>query len=97
MLLGRFHLPEWSFGITLYKCEAWGSFKQNGEDMVKHGRSRVGSKNHKAKLSEKDVPLIKEMYKSNRFSQQRIADLFGVSQPRISSIMLGKTWKHVQT
>ena len=52
-----------------------------------------GSKNGRAKLKEDDAPKIRRLY-SEGLSQQRIADLYGVNQTNISSIVRGIGWKH---
>jgi len=53
-----------------------------------------GSKNGRAKLTENDIPKIREMLKSG-MTQTAIAKLYGVNQTQISLITLGKGWRHV--
>lgn len=79
---------------------AWGTHKQNQEEMVAHGRSTPGSKNGHSKLTEAHVVEIKRMYREG-WTQLAIAaaspELFGVkvANTQISNIVTGKQWKHV--
>lgn len=57
-------------------------------------RARQGSQHGRAKLTEADIPVIRERCKSE--SQQTVADSFGVHQTLISDIVTGKRWQHVK-
>lgn len=54
-----------------------------------------GELNVKAKLSEKDVLLIRKMYASGFFTQKELARKFGIDQTQISCIVLRKNWRHI--
>ena len=54
-----------------------------------------GSKNGASKLTEADIPVILEMYRSGRFLQKDIAKIYGVSQVAISLITRREKWRHV--
>lgn len=53
----------------------------------------VGSKNHKSKLTESDVILIREMAKTA--SHRRIATKYNICHTTIDSIVNRITWKHI--
>ena len=53
-----------------------------------------GERNFQARLTEEKVIKIRELHWKG-YSQQTIADMFKVNQSTISSIIRGKTWKHV--
>jgi hypothetical protein len=53
---------------------------------------QLGSKNGRAKLSEKDLPEVHRL-RAEGWSQQRIADRLGVDQTSISRVLLGQSWK----
>lgn len=79
-----------------------GTPRDNALDMHRKGRARngdrgkcTGSKQHLAKLVEADIPEIRRLYASG-VSQQKIADIYGVSQVAISYAVIRKTWKHVK-
>jgi DNA invertase Pin-like site-specific DNA recombinase len=55
-----------------------------------------GSKHPQAKLTEGDIPRIREMFEEG-ISKMRIAKLFGVSDTTILNILRGKKWKHVMS
>ncbi|MBI4916853.1 MAG: HNH endonuclease [Acidobacteria bacterium] len=58
-------------------------------------RTARGSRQHLAKLTEADIPIIFAM-RSDRVSMLRIARRFGVSRSAIASVLDGATWRHVQ-
>jgi hypothetical protein len=72
----------------------YGTHKENGEDMVKHGHSPKGVKQHLSKLTEADIPLIRDLL-TQGLTQQAVADRFGIHQTGISAIKRGKTWTHI--
>jgi predicted XRE-type DNA-binding protein len=82
-----------------------GTWADNNHDRDMKGRSKgghagptkkpKGELNIKAKLTEHDVRVIRDLYKSGTWSQQRIADTYGLSQPSISAIVIGKNWSHI--
>ncbi len=73
-----------------------GTRADNSEDAVVKGRMarQIGERNSRAKLTEDDVREIVRLRKTG-LTQQAIADLYNVSQVRVSSIMLGKSWSHL--
>ena len=58
--------------------------------------NQLGSKNPKAKLTEKQVAEIKMMLIDGRLTQVCIAWLYGVNKVTISDIKKCKTWGHVK-
>lgn len=59
------------------------------------GADRRGARNGRSKLSERDVVAIRRMYSDCSVTQQRIAEVFGVTQGAVTQIVLNKTWQHV--
>jgi len=53
-----------------------------------------GENHHKAKLTESDVRLIREMYSTGKFTRYALAKKFGVCRGTVHFIVIGKTWKH---
>lgn len=72
----------------------WGTPQDNSSDMVQKGRSKVGSCNHSAKLTEKNVREIKALL-GQGVSGKAIAKLYGMNPATISEIRRGVSWKHV--
>jgi hypothetical protein len=72
----------------------WGTRKENAEDRAKHGRSPEGENNPNHKLTAKDIPEIFAARVRGE-SQSSIGARYGVGQPVISAILLGKRWKHL--
>jgi transcriptional regulator with XRE-family HTH domain len=54
------------------------------------GRDGVGEGHSQAKLSDREVAQLREMYAMKRWSQRELAALFGVSQPQVNAILKGK-------
>lgn len=71
---------------------AWKSHVENQADMVRHGRSQRGSKQHRARLTEDDVRMIRR----STVSHTALANRLGVSRPTISMVKSGRTWAHVR-
>jgi transcriptional regulator with XRE-family HTH domain len=58
-------------------------------------RTARGSRQHLAKLTEADIPVIFEL-RSQGLRLRAIAERFGVTKNAITSVLNGKTWRHVQ-
>lgn len=73
-----------------------GTQADNMQDMVDKRRSCYGTKNTNAKLTESKVVKIRELYATGRFSQNELANKFGIASHRtIASAISGRTWAHV--
>lgn len=78
-----------------------GSHKDNTRDMMAKGRARfgnvvrLGSAHHKAKLTEDDIPVIRNLI-SKGVPLTEIAKRFKVGAPNITWIKRGLTWRHVK-
>lgn len=71
-----------------------GTRQDNIDDKVRKGRQSRGEKAGPAKLSTANVLEIKALLLSD-VHQQKIANMFGVSDGHISRINTGKKWGHV--
>lgn len=67
----------------------WGTQKENMEDADRNGLLRKGEDHPQAKLTDDDIADIQELLKERRLSQQKIADIYGIRQSRVSQI---KNW-----
>lgn len=74
-----------------------GTRSDNMRDMLAKGRGNyiAGSRNKAAKLTEADVPIVRELYESG-FSQRKIAAIYKVAQTTIGDVTSGKGWRHVE-
>ncbi len=68
-----------------------GSAFDNAQDMIGHGRSLTGGRNHKAKLTDSDVLEIRNSAESGT----ALAQKYGVGKATISSIRHRRTWRHI--
>jgi transcriptional regulator of met regulon len=73
---------------------AWGTKKENWQDMRRHGTYPHGSRHGVSKLTEEKVLGILLLLKEG-VTQREIAQRFGVTQSNVSCIALRKTWTHV--
>lgn len=78
----------------------WDTRSANVKDSIKHNTrfqaDNTGSKNHFAKLNEKQVRIIRWLLKENKLSLTEIAKIFGVHYSTIYDIKNNKTWKHIK-
>lgn len=74
-----------------------GTHSDNMADMKAKGRAkgRKGTNHHNVKLTNAQVTEILAKYSDRSVSTAKIAKLYGVSQPTISYILIGKTWQHI--
>lgn len=70
---------------------AWGTYKENVEDSIRHGTWVHGETTGNAKLTEEKVRQIRKA----PGTQRKVAKEFGVSQTTIWQIKNGNFWKHV--
>lgn len=70
-----------------------GTRRDNTVDRESKARGPQGSRNWCAKLTEEDIPVIRELAKS--LSEKEIALRFGVSQGAIYQAIRKQTWAHV--
>ena len=82
-------------GNPYFKNLRWGTQSQNILDCSTKGRGFRGSLNNNSRLSENDVPKIRELLKNGK-SAYSIAPIFGVAKSQILAIKHNKTWKHVK-
>lgn len=71
-----------------------GTNTDNMQDAKNKGRTLIGEKNPQAKLTIDEVIAIREKYASGNYTQQALADEYGISRPNISMLASGVTWNH---
>lgn len=71
-----------------------GTIRDNHVDMVRKGRQPRGETSSSAKLAASQVRQIREQLAAG-VSHRRLAARYGVTQPAISLIGTGKTWRHL--
>lgn len=68
-----------------------GTNQDNMDDRDQKGRLSYGERHSISKLTRPDILAIRQLL-SDGVSQVEIAKRFGISQPHVSSIKLGKSW-----
>lgn len=71
----------------------WATPTENNRDKARHGTQTCGVDQHKAKLTDEDVAMIR-LAAATGVSQSKIAKAYGVSKGNVQFIIHGKTWKH---
>ncbi len=71
----------------------WDTHKENCIDRIRHGTSRKGEANGRAKLNEKQAS---EILKDTHVTGVVMAKRFGVSTSAVSLIRKKRQWKHLQ-
>ena len=71
-----------------------GTVIENNKDRDAKGRTNHGENVHTAKLTDTDIPAIRDMLSQGK-SQSDIARIYGVKRNTIQGIASGKTWRHI--
>lgn len=71
-----------------------GTQAENIQDAARKGRRAVGTRHPSARLTPAAVKVIRKEYAAG-MSQQALADRYGITQPAVSSLIRGRSWKHV--
>jgi hypothetical protein len=72
-----------------------GTLADNRADCVARNRQAKGSVNGRAKLTERDVQLVRAFYAEGVLTVTELSLMFGVSRRAIRLALDGKKWKHV--
>ena len=102
LVLGAFVGPR---PLGTVACHINGDHRDNRLENLKWGRNPTARairwldqpayKDQRRKLTADDVRSIRRM-NAEGATQTRIATLYGVSQPAIHFILVGRTWRHVE-
>lgn len=72
-----------------------GTRQENTKDMLRKNRSAKGEAHSHAKLTEKEVREIRQLYATGTFSQEELGNAYGVRAPLVSRIVSRKIWRHI--
>jgi len=75
----------------------WGTYKDNGEDTKKDGRTLTGEKHPRATMTDADVEEGLRLYAEKGWTTQELSDFLpgDIGQGNASDIVNGKSWAHV--
>lgn len=65
----------------------YGTYSDNGKDAVRNKRIKYGENHPSAKLSDKDVDIIRHLVLSLKKTHREVADIFGVASSTVSGII----------
>lgn len=77
---------------NLWTNLVWATRKENESHKIAHGTKAIGERNGQSKLCTRAVAAIKKLKKEEQWSQEKIANLFQISQQNVSAILLEKSW-----
>jgi hypothetical protein len=96
-------IPEGAF--VCHKCDNpvcinpdhlyLGDYRSNSADCVARNRQAKGVNHGRARLNERDVLLIRRMWRDRAFKLREIASLFEVSIGAIQGAIRRENWSHV--
>lgn len=69
----------------------WATPQQNIDDKARHGTNVHGEQHHMAKLTLRDVQIIRRNHEWSSLAQ--LARMFGVSKSQVHRIVAGKNWR----
>jgi hypothetical protein len=72
-----------------------GTDADNSDDKISKNRHAKGTDFPIAKLTDDGVRQIRHLYSTGRYSQTKLASMFGVSGANVCLIVNRKAWKHV--
>lgn len=75
----------------------WDTKSNNQKDSIKYGTypDKSGENNPYSKLKEQDVRITVYMYKIGKFTQKKLAEIYGVKRQTISDIINKRNWKYI--
>ncbi len=75
----------------------WDTRSENRKDALRHGTAccNAGETHGQTKLTVRDVRMIIYMSRTGEFTQQEIANVYGISRSAVGLIALKKNWKCV--
>ena len=98
---------SWPENMLLHSCDnskcinikhlREGSQQDNMNDMMNRNRhARLKGEDHgSAKLTEKQVIKIRKKYKTGRYTQKKLGEMYGITNANVSEICSKKSWKHI--
>jgi len=72
-----------------------GTKGENNSDRDRKMRHQHGMKHWKAKLTDSDIPVIRQLLQDERLTLSDIGRRYGVTYQTICAIRDGQTWTHV--
>jgi len=73
----------------------WDTPKGNNKDKERHGTTARGEGSPSSKLTEENAIEIIEMWETGNFTQKELGKKYKVAPQNISSIVTGRSWRHL--
>lgn len=73
-----------------------GTHQDNMDDRANRGRIGNGIKARTAKLTEKQVLEIRKLYKTSKYTYQKLAIKYHMTKQNIGKIINKQSWKHIK-
>lgn len=72
------------------------TWKHIGGEIKADAIINMGERNGSAKLTDTDIPKIRELYNIKNISSTKVGKLFGIGSAEVRLISTGKTWNHIK-
>jgi len=69
--------------------------KAKSDGLLGKNQQPKGSMNGRSKITEDIVKEIRTLYGSEKYTQKKLADIYGINQRSISNIVKRKSWRHI--
>ena len=90
------HYPDKNRNNNRLNNLRWDTHAGNMKDMIFHGTSRPGSRNHMTVITEEQVAEARRLYATGKYYMREIAAMYGMAKNAMRVIIRGITWKHVE-
>lgn len=71
------------------------TYQQNQDDRKRLGEAPIGEDHYSAKMTDAKVLELREVYATDKYTQEELATVYGIKGRTVSQIVRGQTWKHV--
>jgi len=73
-----------------------GTRDDNAKDAVRRNRTARGERHGMAKLTRDNVQEIRKLYRTGRYTQRKLAEMFGVTQCPITRVLNHTGWRNIE-
>jgi hypothetical protein len=73
----------------------WEYPKENHARKLVHGTALLGSRHWRTKLTEADIPTIRQLLATGKYTFYEIGRMYNIEDSAIRHIAKGNTWQHV--
>jgi len=80
---------------NFYKNLEWVTSKENMAHAIENGLMNYAKGEDRSNLKKEEIILIRDLYKTGRYTHKQLGDKFNLSRRYIGNIINRKRWKHI--